>query len=63
MNRNSWTDVEMAAYAAAHGLENTSPEEIERMAMLAAKVTAVGARLPRMSSKEQEPANAFKVPQ
>lgn len=53
----------MAAYAAAHGLENTSPEEIERMAMLATKVTAVGARLPRVPSKEHEPANSFKVPQ
>lgn len=63
MNRNRWTDAEMAAYASAYGLENTSPEEIERMAILAAKVTAVGARLPRMPSKEHEPANSFKVPQ
>lgn len=63
MNREGWTGGEMAAYAAAHGLENTSPEEIERMAMLATKVTAVGARLPRVPSKEHEPANSFKVPQ
>jgi hypothetical protein len=63
MNRNGWTAAEMAAYAAAHGLENTSPEEIERLAMLAAKVTAVGASLPRMTSKEHEPANSFKIPQ
>ncbi len=63
MDRTTWTRDEMAAFAAAHGLADASPEEIERMATLAAKVTDVGARIPRMPAKDHEPANTFKVPQ
>lgn len=63
MDRKTWTHDAMAAYAIAHGLANTSPEEIERMVMLASRVTGVGIRIPRMPSKEHEPANTFKVPQ
>lgn len=63
MNRKTWTRNEMAAFAATHGLDNASAEEIERMVTLAARVTDVGARIPRMPAKDHEPANTFKVPQ
>jgi hypothetical protein len=63
MDRKTWTRDDMAAFVATHGLPNASSEEIEHMAKLAARVTDTGARIPRMPSKDHEPANTFKVPQ
>jgi hypothetical protein len=57
-----WTREQMACYAALHGLANATPEEMERMAMLATKVAQVAADVPRMPSKGSEPASIFKVP-
>jgi len=63
MDRKTWTHDEMAQLAAVYGLTNTSPQEIERMTMLAERVMRVSGQICRMPSKENEPANTFKVPQ
>lgn len=62
MTARTWTLEEVAAFAALQGLKEVTPEEVERIAMLATKVARVSAEIPRMPSKGHEPANVFKVP-
>lgn len=57
-----WTRETIAAYAELHGLKNTTPEELERMVMLANRVAQTSAAVVRMPSKGDEPASRFKVP-
>jgi aspartyl-tRNA(Asn)/glutamyl-tRNA(Gln) amidotransferase subunit A len=54
---------EIEAYARRYGLTNLTPEHLARLAELADKVAALGRSLPRMPSKEDEPAHSFRVPQ
>lgn len=63
MTEKCWTKEQMAAFVDLHGLKNTSPEEIERLALLATRVARTGSEVPRMPSKAHEPASIFKVPQ
>jgi aspartyl-tRNA(Asn)/glutamyl-tRNA(Gln) amidotransferase subunit A len=54
---------EIEAFARRHGLTNLAPEHLKRLAEITDTVSAVGRGLPRMSSKEDEPAHTFRVPQ
>jgi aspartyl-tRNA(Asn)/glutamyl-tRNA(Gln) amidotransferase subunit A len=54
---------EIEAFARRHGLTNLAPDHLKRLAELADKVAAAGRALPRMPSKEDEPAHSFRVPQ
>lgn len=54
---------EIEAYALRYGLTNLTPEHLKRLAEIADKVAAAGRSLPRMPSKEDEPAHTFRVPQ
>jgi aspartyl-tRNA(Asn)/glutamyl-tRNA(Gln) amidotransferase subunit A len=54
---------EIEAFARRHGLTNLAPEHMKRLAEISDSVAAVGRSLPRMSSKEDEPAHTFRVPQ
>ena len=54
---------EIEAYARRHGLTNLTPDHLRRLAELADRVAAAGRTLPRMPSKEDEPAHGFRVPQ
>jgi aspartyl-tRNA(Asn)/glutamyl-tRNA(Gln) amidotransferase subunit A len=54
---------EIEAFARRYGLRNLSPDHLKRMAEIADKVAATGRGLPRMPSKEDEPAHSFRVPQ
>ena len=54
---------EIEAYALRYGLTNLTPEHLKRLAEIADKVAAAGRSLPRMPSKEDEPAHSFRVPQ
>ncbi|MGJ5180304.1 hypothetical protein ACQR16_22275 [Bradyrhizobium oligotrophicum] len=54
---------EIEAFARRHGLTTLTPEHLARMAELADKVAATARALPRMPSKEDEPAHGFRVPQ
>jgi hypothetical protein len=54
---------ETEAFARRHGLTNLAPDHLKRLAELADKVAAAGRALPRMPSKEDEPAHSFQVPQ
>jgi hypothetical protein len=57
-----FSDDDMRAYAARHGLTNLPPEQISRMAGLAVRVAQVGGGLPRMPEKSDEPAFTFAPP-
>lgn len=54
---------EIEAFAMRHGLTNLAPDQMKRLAEIADVVAAAGRALPRMSSKEDEPAHTFRVPQ
>jgi len=54
---------EIEAYAPRHRLTNLTPDHLRRLAELADRVAAAGRTLPRMPSKEDEPAHGFRVPQ
>jgi hypothetical protein len=54
---------EIEAYARRHGLTNLNADHLKRLAELADKVAATSRALPRMPSKEDEPAHSFRVPQ
>ncbi|MEA2960313.1 MAG: hypothetical protein QOI46_411 [Alphaproteobacteria bacterium] len=54
---------EIEAFARRHGLTNLAADHLKRLAELADKVAAAGRALPRMPSKEDEPAHSFRVPQ
>lgn len=53
---------EIEAYAQRYGLTNLAPDHMKRLAEIADKVAAAGRSLPRMPSKEDEPAHTFRVP-
>lgn len=54
---------EIEAYALRHGLTDLTSDHLKRLAELADKVAAAGRTLPRMPSKDDEPAHTFRVPQ
>jgi hypothetical protein len=54
---------EIEAFARRRGLTNLAPDQIERLAEIADTVAAAGRAVPRMASKEDEPAHTFRVPQ
>jgi aspartyl-tRNA(Asn)/glutamyl-tRNA(Gln) amidotransferase subunit A len=56
------TLAEIEAFALRYGLTNLTPDHLKRMTELADKVAATGRALPRMPSKEDEPAHSFRVP-
>jgi aspartyl-tRNA(Asn)/glutamyl-tRNA(Gln) amidotransferase subunit A len=57
------TLAEIEAFARRYGLTNLTPDHLRRMTELADKVAATARALPRMPSKEDEPAHSFRVPQ
>ena len=57
------TSSEIEIYARRHGLTNFAAEHLARLAELAEKVAETGRALPRLSSKSDEPAHVFRVPQ
>lgn len=57
-----WTLEEITAYAARHGLGALDNEALERMRLIADKVTLAGTTLPRPPRKDDEPASVFQVP-
>jgi aspartyl-tRNA(Asn)/glutamyl-tRNA(Gln) amidotransferase subunit A len=57
------TLAEIEAFARRYGLTNLTPDHLKRMTELADKVAATGRAVPRMPSKEDEPAHSFRVPQ
>jgi aspartyl-tRNA(Asn)/glutamyl-tRNA(Gln) amidotransferase subunit A len=57
------TAAEIEIFAKRHGLTNFAPEHLARLAELAEKVIETSRALPRLSSKSDEPAHVFRVPQ
>lgn len=62
LSYKTWTRDEIVAFSERHGVTLSTPEDMDRMAMLATKVTGTGASIKRMPSKGHEPASVFKVP-
>lgn len=57
----TWTARELDAYLELHGVA-LPPEQRERMLEIANASAEVGRRMPRMSSKYDEPAHTYRLP-
>ena len=53
---------EARTYATRYGLSNLSPDQLAELATLFDKAATAGRAIPRMASKEDEPAHVFRVP-
>lgn len=59
-----WTSEQAAAYAARCGLSPAPDKaELERLCAMGDRVTTTGRAIPRMPSKQDEPASVFRVPE
>lgn len=57
----AWSARDLDAYLDLHGV-SLPPEQRERMLELARASADVGRRMPRMSSKYDEPAHTYRLP-
>ena len=62
-NIPAMTSTEVEIFARRHGLTNLASEHLARLAELADRVAETSRALPRLPSKNNEPAHVFSVPQ
>jgi hypothetical protein len=58
-DRRAWTDEDVAAYAALHGLAIQDAAFLSRLRAMAQKAADVAASLPRDAGREDQPAFCF----
>ena len=52
---------EVEAYARRHGLTNLTPEQMQRLGVMASNIASAGKKVPRVTSKFDQPANIFRI--
>lgn len=61
MTKPTWTNAEIAAFAAANAVGWLTPAHVERFAERANEAAVAGRAVPRMTSRFVEPAHVFQM--